>query len=282
MFGLKTMTLLNAVLASQLLAVTLFVNVGCSQPPVEVGEKAAPETLTSIKAVEHQAYDELLAKYVDAKGNVDYTGWKASSADMAKLDQYLADLSKAEPSREASEADKLAFWINAYNALTLKGILNEYPTTSIKNHVSRIGGYNIWKDFKMPVGAKQYSLDEIEHQVLRKMGEPRIHFAIVCASTSCPALRNEAYVADKLEAQLSDNSRRFFASPLNFQSDARSRTLHLSAILQWFGEDFGANETELLATISPYLPTDADRSLAADPGVGVKYLGYDWSLNDQK
>ena len=135
----------------------------------------------------------------------------------------------------------LAFWINAYNATTIEGILQVYPTSSIRNHTAKVAGYNLWKDLPLLVGGKPHSLDAMEHQILRKMGEPRIHFAIVCASVGCPRLMNEAYTPDRIEEQLALNTRDFFSRSQNFQVD-QSGVMHVSSILDWFGEDFGPTQ----------------------------------------
>lgn len=142
-------------------------------------------------------------------------------------------------------------------------------------------GYNIWDDLLLTVGGKPYSLNQMEHEVLRKMGEPRIHFAIVCASISCPRLLNEAYTADRLEQQLATNSRNFFANERNFRFDASRQHFQLSSILDWFGEDFGANQASQLRTIAPYLPQGPAQQFASQGRGSVSYLDYDWGLNDQ-
>ena len=152
--------------------------------------------------IEHDIWGQLLAKHVDDRGRVNYRNWQASQADSAALDEYLNRLSTASRSIPASREAQFAFWINAYNAVTVKGILREYPTSSIRNHTAKLYGYNIWKDLLLAVDGLRVSLEDMEHKVLRKMGDPRIHFAIVCASHSCPRLLNQAYVAQHLDAQL--------------------------------------------------------------------------------
>ncbi|MCP4172364.1 MAG: DUF547 domain-containing protein [Fuerstiella sp.] len=111
-----------------------------------------------------------------------WRAWHSSAVDIRALDRYLS----TGRANQTTKNGKLAFWINAYNAATIRGILREYPTTSIRNHTARLFGYNIWKQLQLYVGNKAHSLEGIEHQVLRKMNEPRIHFAIVCASIGCP------------------------------------------------------------------------------------------------
>jgi len=265
------------------LAVVAFSNTGTAlaAKQVTVGKNWPPSQSVSMDRIDHSPWDALLQKYVNERGMVNYKGWKASSADVRALDGYLASLSQANPGQQASREAKLAFWINAYNAVTVKGILREYPTSSIRNHTPKVFGYNIWDDLLLLVGGKQYSLNQMEHEVLRKMGEPRVHFAIVCASIGCPRLLNRAYVASELDAQLTTNTRDFFADRTKFNYDARANQINLSPILDWFSEDFGSNDTQLLAKIAPYLPDDGARQLATSGRARISYLSYDWDLNDQ-
>ena len=254
---------------------------------VTVGINIPAAQQVSIDRIDHAAWDALLRKYCDDHGFVNYQAWHRSPADRQQLDQYLAHLSQANPTLDAMPASKFAFWINAYNAVTIQGILREYPTTSIKNHQSIAFGYKIWDDLFLTVGGKNYSLNDIEHKVLRKMGDPRIHFAIVCASIGCPPLLNEAYAAEKIDTQLTANAKRFFADPEKFAATPQGAALpqgelKLSKILSWFAEDFGPNQTAQLRTIAPFLPTPAAQSLANSGQARVSYLGYDWGLNEQK
>ena len=245
---------------------------------IYLGKKqAAP---FSMNDVDHASWDKLLAKYVDANGRVDYRGWKANPGDVRMLDDYLDHLSSARRQIAATREARLAFWINAYNAVTVRGILREYPTTSIRNHTAKFWGYNIWEDLQLYVGGAPVSLEQMEHEVLRKMSEPRIHFAIVCASVGCPRLLNNAYRADQLESQLQANANDFFARPQNFQYDAAAGTFRMSAILDWFAEDFGDSQQAVLRRIAPWLPALASEA-AKRNSVRVSYLDYDWKLNEQ-
>ena len=246
---------------------------------VVVGQNTSQGNRVSMDRVDHRQWDGLLQKYVDDEGQVAYRKWKASSQDTALLDAYLRELSRAESRKRSSRQGRMAFWINAYNAVTVRGILREYPTTSIRKHTSKFGGYNIWKDLLLVVGDSKVSLNDMEHEILRKVKEPRIHFAIVCASASCPRLLNRAYTARTLEQQLTTNTENFFANRANFRyQDGR---FYLSSILKWFAEDFGETQQEQLKAIAPYLP-DAISKQAAQRGVGrVSYLSYDWGLNEQ-
>jgi hypothetical protein len=248
---------------------------------VSVGKNVPAGQLVSMDKIDHRIWDSLMHRYVDDSGNMAYAQWKQSARDTQALDSYLSRLSSADPQARASKAATLAFWINAYNAVTIRGILREYPTASIRNHTAKFYGYNIWDDLLLTVGGSDYSLNQIEHEVLRQMGEPRIHFAIVCASRSCPRLLNEAYLAATLDEQLTRNAKISFANPANFRFDAARRRMQLSSILKWFGEDFGSGQAERLKTIAPYLPTRQAYNAAVANAVSVSYLDYDWDLNDE-
>ena len=227
---------------------------------------------------DHRGFDSLLQKYVDQRGNVDYVTWQSNSQDRSILLNYLLGMKSVDTSLQASRQSEMAFWINAYNALTLEGILQLYPTKSIKDHAPDASGYNIWDDFKLPVGGQEYSLNDIEHKVLRKMGDPRIHFAIVCASKGCPQLAQRAYFAESLDQQLSNSARLFFQTPEKFSYDLQRGQLGLSPIIQWFGEDFGRTDGERLQYLSQFMPAGAAQ-LAASGSATITYLDYDWGLN---
>lgn len=247
-----------------------------------VGSKTPRGPLVSFDKIDHSAWNALLKKYVDQDGLVNYQTWHASTEDRRKLASYLASLSQASPKLNAKREAKLAFWINAYNAVTISGILKEYPTSSIRNHTAKLFGYNIWHDYQLYVGGTPYSLDTMEHKILRKLSEPRIHFAIVCASIGCPKLLNEAYVPKRLEGQLELNAKDFFSRPQNFKYDESGGRFELSAILDWFEEDFGENRAAVLRRIAAWLPTAKTQAAARQGSDAVSYLSYDWELNDQK
>ncbi len=257
-------------------------NVVLGGQKVIVGKAVAKSQQVSFDVVDHTIWNRLLQKHVNENGQVDYRAWGTSIADVQSLDVYLKTLSTASPSLPATRESKLAFWINAYNAVTIKGILREYPTTSIRNHTAKLLGYNIWHDLLLVVGEQKISLNDIEHEVLRKLGEPRIHFAIVCASHSCPRLLNQAYRAKDLEEQLVGNSTAFFANAENFQHDEGKRQFRLNSILSWFGSDFGSDQTAQLKYIATYLPTDSAKQAARSNSVSLSYLEYDWRLNNQQ
>jgi hypothetical protein len=235
----------------------------------------------SIEDISHESFDALLQKYVNENGMVDYRAWHKNQTDRDTLKSYLENLSKANPNAKAADAAKLAFWINAYNALTIEGILRVYPTTSIRNHTAKLFGYNIWKNLHLYSGNSRINLDDIEHKVLRKMNEPRIHFAIVCASIGCPRLLNKAYTADQLENQLVTNTTDFFSRSQNLQVDVKNSKLNLSEIMNWFGSDFGDSTTKQIKTIAPYFPENT-KTLVSKGKFSVGYLDYNWQLNAQK
>ena len=248
---------------------------------IRVGGPCRHSEHPSLDEIDHSGLDRLLARYVDQRGMVDYAGWKKSRQDLRALEDYLKSIGCVDLRKSASRQAKLAFWINAYNALTLNGMLREYPTDSIRNHTARLFGYNIWQDLQVWVDGDYYFIEQMEHEILRPMSEPRIHFAIVCASIGCPKLRNEAYTLSRLEEQLDSNARDFFADRNKFRADARSRTLYVSPILKWFGGDFGRNQGEVLRFIAPYLPSESARKLALQRNARVRYLDYDWGINEQ-
>jgi hypothetical protein len=269
--------LVLAVLAAAALTIRLLV----ADTKVRIGSPSPDTARPSLAEVQHGSYDLLLRKYVDGRGLVAYRQWKSTPDDLQALDDYLALLGRVDLAKTASKEGQLAFWINAYNALTLKGILREYPTTSIRNHTAEWFGYNIWKDLLLFVDKQHYSLDDIEHKILRKLSEPRIHFAIVCASVGCPPLTNRAYAATEIDSMLAANARLFFARESNFRVDPATRTIWVSQLLKWYGTDFAPTPAEQMRWLHPYLPSPDSLNWLGG-SLTVSYLDYDWSLNDQK
>ena len=185
---------------------------------VIIGQRVPADQRMRMDQIDHSSWDALLQKHVNQQGQVNYAAWHASPDDQRVLDQYINVLSSVSTTEPATRAGQLAFWINAYNAVTIKGILREYPAKSIRDHTSRLGGYNIWEHLQLAVADTQVSLEGIEHEVLRKMGEPRIHFAIVCASHSCPRLLNRAYTGPDLEEQLAATPNRSLPTRTTFST----------------------------------------------------------------
>lgn len=248
-------------------------------PKVYVGKPCDSPNRPSLAQIDHGALDKLLQKYVDGNGLVAYGKWKGNAADVKALHEYLEKSGCVDLQKPASQQAQVAYWINVYNALTLKAILREYPTSCICQHRFKIGGFNIFKDLVLWVDGTYYSLDDIEHRTLRKMGEPRIHFAIVCGGKSCPPLANRVYTPDGLEKQLAANAQRFFAKTGNFRVEAK--TVWTSQLLKWYGTDFGRTTAEQWRSIRPYLPAPDSLGWLEGGAFTVRYTDYDWSLNDQ-
>ena len=252
------------------------------------------------QAFDNESYSTTLRKYVDDDGMVNY---RALKANRKELDAFAAALGGLSPEVFGTwtEAEKIALWINAYNGLTLKAILDHYPiepsfVASLrfpKNSIRQISG--VWDKLEFRVMGSDMTLDEIEHSQLRKnFNEPRIHVALVCAAMGCPSLRNEPFEAEQLDAQLDDQTIRFLKNPKKFRIDRSESTVYLSPIFKWFGGDFVQgygtdakfnehkdDERAVLNFISNYLSkSDADYLSSED--YDIEYLDYDWSLNEQQ
>ena len=243
----------------------------------------------------HAAWTALLQKHVVLQrgGQASALDYAGMAADRALLKAYLERLSSVSPAAYGafSPAQQMAFLINAYNAFTVELILTRYPKLeSIKDLGSLL--QSPWKREWVPLLGRTMSLDDIEHGTLRVRGrfdDPRIHFAVNCASIGCPMLREEAFVAPRLDAQLDQQTRRFMADRTRNRYDAARSRLEVSKIFDWYGEDFGlghrgiaslpaffAAHAELLADA----PADRERIRAMK--VGLSFLDYDWALNDAK
>ncbi|KKK47462.1 hypothetical protein LCGC14_3154940 [marine sediment metagenome] len=189
-------------------------------------------------------YATVLRKHVDDKGMVSYAGLKENPEE---LNRFVRALAVLEPKTYEGwdETAKIAFWINAYNALTLKAIINHYPIKAglisglayPANSIRQIPG--VWDKLQFLVMGQKMTLNQIEHETLRaKFNEPRIHTALVCAAVGCPQLRNEPFVGEKLNAQLDDQSKGFVTNPAKFRIDRDNGKVYLSSIFKWFGGDF--------------------------------------------
>jgi len=275
---IKKFAMLICVVASVAMTATVNAQSQSVGQSATVGQRLAANQLVPIDQIDHSDFDQLLRKHVNTDGQVNYQAWHQSTADRNTLKSYLNKLSSANSDLPSGRAAVLSYWINAYNAVTIEAILRVYPTTTIRNHTSETGGYNIWKTLKFNAGQKQVSLEDIEHKILRKMGEPRVHFAIVCASIGCPRLLNEAYVPSRLGNQLAVNTKDFFSRPQNLQ--VNGNVLMMSKIINWFGTDFAPSQQQQVQVLSKYFPPQAQQ-LAASGNYGVGFLEYDWNLNTQ-
>jgi hypothetical protein len=235
------------------------------QPTKEVESKLTSTTANSAVNVDHSEWDKLLKKYVNSQGMVDYKGFKNNEA---KLDAYLKMLSEKEPSNDWSVQELLAYYINLYNAATVKLIVENYPVKSIKD----IDG--AWTKGRVSVGNKELSLGGIENGILRKMNEPRIHFAINCASISCPKLLDEAYSASKINEQLDRATKEFINSDKNEISASNPK---VSSIFDWYAKDYKVNgKQDVIGFINKYANTKINQ------GATLSYKNYNWELNEQK
>lgn len=221
----------------------------------------------------HQTWNELLQQHVSKTGEVNYKGF---IKDKAKLQRYLNAISNTPPDKKTwTKEEQLAYWINAYNAYTVKLIIDNYPLKSIQDlHPTlKVPGVNtVWHKKFFQIGGQEASLDEIEHKILRKeFNEPRIHFAINCASFSCPPLRNEAFIASKLNKQLDEMAKAFINDPK--RNKISSDKAELSQIFNWFKGDF-TKKGSLIDFLNKYSKTKIK------PNAKIDYMDYDWSLNE--
>jgi hypothetical protein len=228
----------------------------------------APHAVSA--SVDHTPWSALLARYVDNHGKVAYRDLQTK--DRAAFEAYLDALAQAQ-TENMNESEEKAFWINAYNAVIVNGVLQGYTAESW------LGRKRLFSWFTARVAGKDRTPDEIEHQILRKkFHDPRIHFTIVCASSSCPKLRREAYVPERLDAQLDDATRTFLNDPARNQIDARG--VALSKIFDWFAEDFKTNANSVVEFVRRFVSEEKKTRLSLKDS-DLRYLDYNWTLNAQ-
>jgi len=245
----------------------------------------------SARGPQYDDYRAALMAFVDARGLVDYASLKEQRV---YLDDFVTYLERLDPKTFAawSGNEKLALWINAYNALTLRAIIDNYPINPAtpngaypKNSIRQIHG--VWDFNRVNVMGQSITLGYIETKILRHdFHDPRIHVALVCAAISCPVLRNEPYQGAKLDDQLDDQARKFLADPRQFRIDRATKDVRVSEIFRWYAEDFApANAPDkpragLVAFVSKYGSTEA-RSYIGTDEYRITYTPYDWTLNEQ-
>ena len=223
------------------------------------------------KAPSHLHWDKLLKRNVTDAGMVNYKGFEK---DKSEFDAYLKLVSSNPPQKSWSENDQKAFWINVYNAYTISLILQNYPVKSIKDIGGKIYKINTSWDIKfITIGGENYDLNNIEHKILRKFNDPRIHFAIVCASISCPKLRREAYTGSRLSAQLNDQGGDFLNDKA--KNNIRTDKAEISKYFSWYRSDF-TRDGNLVDFINKYSHTKINSSTK------INFLDYNWKLNEQK
>ncbi len=243
-----------------------------------------PTASTDPVAFDVTPLDRVMHHFVNDVGLVDCVGLKRDPAD---LNAFLAQVEKVSPHNNLAtfmtRDEALAYWINAYNAWALKTVLDDYPVKSIMD----IAGGQVFDRRSLVCGGEKLSLNDIESGIVRKeFLEPRVHFALNCASWSCPRMPREAFDAKRLNAQLDREARRFFADPTHLWVDVPRRTVHLTTICKWYEEDFvrwlareGAAKTKVLAFVKLYAPPEVAAKMGVD--FTTEYLPYDWRLSDQ-
>lgn len=226
------------------------------------------------KAPSHDIWNELLKKNVSADGNVNYKGF---IDDSVKLGKYLKILSSSKPDNKTWSRNELkAFWINAYNAFTVKLIIMYYPVKSIKDVGAKlqIPFVNTPWDIKfIKIGGNTYDLNNIEHAKLRRnYKDARVHFVLVCASKSCPVLLNEAYTADKLDQQMDTQAKVFLSDKT--RNDISADKPKLSKLFDWYAMDFKSKGVTVIDYINKY------STIKLNPNAKITYLDYSWNLNE--
>ena len=248
---------------------------GLFGPPVATLSEAYQENPAG-PTFDHSLLDGLLRKHVDEDGWVDYSGLHK---DAGRLDQYVASLAEA-PFDAMGRSERLALLINAYNAFTLRLILDYWDGAKLKS-IKDIPGHKRWDDSRWRVGSFTWSLNAIEHEQVRpKFKEPRVHFALVCAAVGCPKLRNEAYLAARIDEQLEDQARYAHSHDRWFRFEPDTQAVHLTRLYKWYGGDFEQVAGSVLEYAAQY-SDELKRALAEGGRPRVRWLPYDWSLNDR-
>jgi hypothetical protein len=236
-------------------------------------------SVVPVAAFDFSDWDTLIKKHVSLKKvdgvMINAVNYKNLKSD-GKFKKLVSRLSLAREDSLKTRDEKLAFWINTYNILAAKMVADRFPIKSIKDAGSFFS--SVWKKPAGHVAGKERTLNEIEHEILRKMDEPRIHVAIVCASVSCPDLRLEAFKVGSLNEQLNDQMKLFLlSSEKGMRIDKKSNRVYLSSIFKWFKDDF-ESRGGVLKFISNYVSPEAAKELV-DPRIDVSYLDYNWGVN---
>ena len=250
-----------------------------SLQPAEMGE------------FDHKLWDGVLRDHVNDQGRVDYAAVQKDE----RFDRYLEQLEAADAKELKNADERLAFWINAYNALTIRAVLDTLPSdqskwAEYKIIDQKVNGTSIWKGRKFDVGGEQHTLDDIEHNVIRKrdgLRDPRIHVALVCAAKGCPYLWNRAYTGAEVRDQLTAAMRRFCANDKQLKIDKTSRTIKISKIFEWYGGDFtnpkfSPHGKSIPIFLAEYVRDQAMVAALRQGKWTITYFEYDWHLNIQE
>lgn len=234
---------------------------------IDLPTKDVPKTIDANPnfALSHDKFDVLLRRYVSSSGKVDYKGFKK---EKAALEAYLKLLQNNAPQSDWSKNKEMAYWINLYNAFTIKTILDEYPVKSVMD----IDGGKVWDKRTIRIGGKSYTLNDIEKkQLLKRFRDGRVHFAVNCAAASCPPLLNKAWTEDNLQRYLSKQAKAFINNATHNSLSVGS--VQLSQIFNWYADDFGGKD-KVLSYIQKYASTEIKSNAK------VSFKTYNWSLND--
>ena len=255
------------------------------EKPAKKQQESRPKL--GLKTFNHDLFTRTLSKYV-IDGKVNYAGLKIDSGDLRKYLRHLANARLDNFSRK----EKLAFYINAYNACTLKLIIDEYP---IEPHTRKWPANSIrqikgaWENYKYKVAGKELNLNQIEHDYIRRIGDGREHFAMVCAAVSCPPLANKAFLAKTLDKQLDQQVRLFLESVHKFHFCPECDSIQMSKILEWFPQDFERYATDRTSSYGKYsgvvefFMKYMNRTFKRDllrRKPKIEFLEYDWTLNE--
>ena len=244
----------------------------------------------------HQRYEQLLEKYLAADGTINYQRWHDSPEDLAQLEQYLARLAHSSPDEHpalfASAGDQQGYWVNLYNALVIREILNRWPMSSVKQRTRADGGTQgpeaFFQEVRFEAGGRKLSLDQIEGRIIRDSAtDPRFYFALNCGARSCPSLKPRAFVGLQLSEQLDAASRAFINDPKHVAVNDEGRTLTLSSIFKWYQSDFEAfagthrEEGDLIGFLMLFAEGDLKSALrrARTNRYQVTFQEYDWQVN---
>ena len=249
-----------------ILAVVLGACASIPRPPADPAREA--------DSPPYAAWARVLERYVDEAGRVDFVGVSRSRSDLDRFVAYVYDVApEAQPStRFPTRADVLAYHLNAYNALAMHAIIDR----GIPETLAGLRKISFFALGKVQVGGRPISLYDYENDVIRPLGDPRVHVALNCMSVGCPRLPREPFLPDRLEAQLEREARRFYNEPRNVRVDHGRRTVGLTEILKWFPEDFLRVSPSLIAYVNRY------RSEPLPADYAIEWISYDWTVNRQR
>ena len=293
---MQTATLVAAFHRVVLLVFTLIMS-GCAiiaDPHLVEVDASVPVDFPD-ESYSHSSFEQLLARYVDASGEVDYDRWHRSADDIDSLDSYLAAVGayspENAPERFAKRSDELAYWLYSYNAYVIKSVLNKWPldsVTDIKAPVEIVRGFGFFYSQRFLFGGAEYSLYKVENDKIRdRYKDARIHFVLNCGSESCPVLRPELPTGDALEPYLATAATEFVADPRNVTIDHDAKRVRLNEIFKWFKKDFIndlrrrglPSDRGLIDYVASVAPPEMRADLERASDYKVVFADYDWSIN---